>query len=509
MPDTSPPHRRRRNASPQRPAVPFGIGVRLQSASMVLSGHPVLRSVDLHLAPGSRSLLVGPNGAGKSELLKLLAAQRWPTPVGRPSRHYHDAAGAPLPLPDILPRLQLVSAEQQDRYERYGWNFSVATVIGTGCRGLVAPLTPLTVNERHVVAECIETCGLGAFRGRRFLGLSYGERRLVLIARALAARPALLLLDEVYNGLDGANRSRVDALIAGLCRSGVTLVVSAHRAHDAHPDLDRAIALEAGEVAYCGARVRLPGRWRRLIEPVRPAAATPDKATRAAAGEEPLVELVDVTVFQEQHRVLQRLSWRVAAGQHWAVVGRNGSGKTTLLELLHGHRHPAAGGQLIRRGHGRHDPIEAWQRRVRYSGPDLHNEVRSCGTLLDVALHGLPELRRLGSVASPAQRRAARLAVEAVGIAALARHGAREVSYGELRLALLARALIGKPEALLLDEPLTGLDTTMRRRMTDALQSAQARGIQLIIAIHEIEDMLPCISHVLTLPDATQASRHP
>ena len=486
---------------------PDGIGIRLQSASLALSGHRVLRSIDLELAPGSHSLLVGANGSGKSELLKLLAAQRWPTPRGQSSRHYYGADGAAIDVRDILPRLQLVSAGQQDRYERYGWNFTVATVIGTGCRGLVAPLTPLTAAERRIVASSIDLCGLGAFRRRRFLALSYGERRLELIARALAARPVLLLLDEVHNGLDSANRSRIDALIADLCRSPVTLVVAAHRARDAHPDLDGAIAIDSGELAYSGSRARLPAKWRRLVESVRSPAVLPKVRIRSAVNDEPLVRLIGVSAYRDYHRVLNQISWTIDAGQQWAIVGGNGSGKTTLLELLHGLRHPAAGGCLVRRGHHAHDPIEAWQRRVRYSGPDLHNEVRTGVTLLDVALGGLPELRRLGAVASPAQRRAARHALGIAGITTLAGRNTSEASYGELRLALLARCLIGEPEALLLDEPLTGLDAGMRLRMIDALDSARARGIQLVTAIHEMEDMLPCISHVLTLPDARQTTR--
>jgi molybdate transport system ATP-binding protein len=484
---------------------PGAIGVSLESASIKLAGRAVLRSIDLRLTPGSHSLIVGPNGAGKSELLKLLAAQRWPAPGAGHRRCYLRADGSTVNLRDILPRLQLVSAEQQDRYERYDWNFTVGTVVGTGCRGLDAPLAPLSRAERKTVAGCLKTCGIEAFRRRRFLRLSYGERRLVLVARALAARPAVLLLDEVHNGLDSANRRKMDALIHSLCRTPVTLVVAAHRAADAHPALDRAIAIEAGQIAYSGPRAGLPVRWRRLVTSAKGRLKVPSPAMRAVNDAEPLVQLAGVSVYRDEKRVLHRLSWRIKAGEHWAVVGGNGAGKTTLLELLHGQLHPASGGRVTRRHHGPQDPIEDWQRRVRYISPHLHNEMRSHATLLDIVLGGLPELRRLGSVASPRQRRAALKVLRATGIRTLARRSTREASYGELRLALLARALIGDPDALLLDEPLTGLDLGMRLRMIEALERARQRGVQLITSIHEEEDMLPCITHVL---DLVSGSRH-
>ena len=375
---------------------PDGIGIRLQSASLALSGHRVLRSIDLELAPGSHSLLVGANGSGKSELLKLLAAQRWPTPRGQSSRHYYGADGAAIDVRDILPRLPHVSAGQQDRYERYGWNFTVATVIGTGCRGLVAPLTPLTAAERRIVASSIDLCGLGAFRRRRFLALSYGERRLVLIARALAARPVLLLLDEVHNGLDSANRSRIDALIADLCRSPVTLVVAAHRARDAHPDLDGAIAIDSGELAYSGSRARLPAKWRRLVESVRSPAVLPKVRIRSAVNDEPLVRLIGVSAYRDYHRVLNQISWTIDAGQQWAIVGGNGSGKTTLLELLHGLRHPAAGGRTCcRASHTFSRCRTPDRRRVRRTPSTQHRSTHEPPFRQDTACC-LDHLRRLG-----------------------------------------------------------------------------------------------------------------
>ncbi|HXQ64598.1 MAG TPA: AAA family ATPase, partial [Steroidobacteraceae bacterium] len=84
---------------------------------------------------------------------------------------------------------------------------------------------------------------------------------------------------------------------------------------------------------------------------------------------------------------------------------------------------------------------------------------------------------------------------------------ARQLSYGQLRLALIARALVRGPQALLLDEPLTGLDAGHRVRVRRLLTDLAADGVQLIMAAHHPGDLVPEIGHVLTLAAGRASSR--
>ena len=483
-----------------------GVGVRLERVSLDLGGRRVLRSLSLDVAPGERVLLLGANGAGKTQLLKLLAGERWPTPPGRARgpgrdrRHYRDARGRACQLPDLLPRVALVGSERQDKYLRYEWNFSVQRVVGTGCHGSDRPLAPLARAEARRVRGALKRLGLWRLRRRRFLTLSYGERRLVLLARALAGRPRLLLLDEPYNGLDRRCRTLLDRELRRLAGTRLTIVLAAHRGVDAPPGFARALVLERGRLAHDGARRAARGTW--LAAPAAPTIAQVPRARGAApspgAGE-PLLELRNVDLYRDYRPVLKGLYWRLAPGEHWAVLGANGSGKSTLLRCLYGDLPAALGGEVRRRGHARGTPLSGWRARIGLISPELQADYFERLTLLDLVASGRRASIGLAWPASAREHAQARAALRRVGLKVDPRRDARDLSYGQRRLALVARALVRQPQALLLDEPLTGLDAPTRARMLRLLDRLAGEGVQLVVAAHHAADLPRAINRVLAL----------
>ena len=482
-----------------------GVGVRLERVSLELGGRRVLRALDLDVAPGERVLLLGANGAGKTQFLKLLAGERWPTPrsgrprAGREARRYRDARGRARQLPDLLPRIALIGGERQDKYLRYEWNFSVQRVVGTGCHGSDRPLAPLTPAEARRVRGMLRRLGLWRLRRRRFLALSYGERRLVLLARALAGRPRLLLLDEPYNGLDRRCRALLDRDLERLARTPLTIVLAAHRRADAPPCFERALVLERGHLVHDGARTAVRGAW--LTQTAPRARAAPSRAQRAAVARsgEPLLELDHVDLYRDYRPVLRGLNWRLAPGEHWAVLGANGSGKSTLLSCLYGDLPAALGGEVRRRGHARGTPLSGWRQRIGLVSPELQADYFERLTLLEFVASGRRASIGLAWPASARERAAARAALKRAGLKVDPRRDARDLSYGQRRLALVARALVRRPEALLLDEPLTGLDAPTRVRLLRLLERLADEGVQLVVAAHHATDLPRAINRLLVL----------
>src|ERR1700686_4090660 len=238
------------------------ISVDLQNVRLALAGKPVLRGIDWRIRPGQRWVLAGPNGAGKTQLLKLLAGDVWPSPASDQARRYRYRGESYEEPYGIKQEIAYLGAERQDRYEHYEWNHRVDAIVGTGLHRTDLTLQPLTPRARLRIARLLRRLRIDALGQRRFLTLSYGERRLVLLARALAWAPKLLLLDELFNGLDTRNRERVLHCLRVLARSSLPWVLASHRAEDIPPLATHLCRLEAGRITM---QARLGGRARRAL----------------------------------------------------------------------------------------------------------------------------------------------------------------------------------------------------------------------------------------------------
>jgi molybdate transport system ATP-binding protein len=304
----------------------------------------------------------------------------------------------------------------------------------------------------------------------------------------------LLLLDEVFNGLDAGHRARLRAVLTALLRTRLTLVATAHRPEDIPPGVTHAAWVDEGQLQ------RLP--LARVARRLGRAAATTALPPRSPAGPRKrgaVIALTGVSVYREETLALRALDWRLEEGEHWVVTGRNGSGKSTFMGLLYG-AHPAAlGGSVLRRGHPSGSPLEDIRRGIGIVSPELQADYDAGSTLEEIVVSGLRGSIGLDEPATRAERAAARRALGRLDLLPLAARLPREVSYGELRLALIARAWVHSPALLLLDEPFTGLDPGRRARLKRALARLGGNGTQLVMAVHHRDDLPPCISRRLHL----------
>jgi molybdate transport system ATP-binding protein len=214
---------------------------------------------------------------------------------------------------------------------------------------------------------------------------------------------------------------------------------------------------------------------------------------------EPLITLSNIELFRDYRPVLKRFDWTINRGEHWAIMGANGSGKSSLLMMLYGDLHPALGGGIVRAGHAKGTPIAKWKKRVGWVSPELQADHFHAGTLENVVASGRYSSVGLNDAITASDRNIARAGLALVGLDGFQQRGVREVSYGQLRLALLARALVNQPELLLLDEPFTGLDAHWRSLMQRALENVIATGTQVVMAVHQKDDLIPSINRQLKI----------
>ncbi len=472
----------------------------------------MLRDLDWRIRPGERWVLLGPNGAGKTQLLKLLAGDVWPSPHPGSARLYSwrgEVLHEPFGLKD---EIAYVGAERQDRYQHYEWNHRVQAVIGTGLYRTEIPLDPLSARDRARIARLLQRCGLAGLARRRFLTLSYGERRLVLLARALAARPKLLLLDEIFNGLDVQNHARMQQLLAAWSRSGLPWVLSAHRLQDLPANATHLCRLERGRIVEQFALTRQRRRALRLQAeapgPASAVAVSPPKRRRPRAGlaelerTPVLIALSRAAIWREQRVVLRGLRLQIRRGECWIVHGPNGSGKSSFIQALYGDLGVAHGGSIRRAGVEPGTPLWRFQRRVGLIAPELQVLQPRSERALDLVVSGLYASIGLDARPGRGQRLAALRALRRLGAGALAPRRARTLSYGQLRRVLFARALVREPDILLLDEPYAGLEARTRAALRSLVDAYVDAGVTVVIASHHRDEWPHGASHELELAAA-------
>ena len=211
----------------------------LRAVTVLVDGTAVLRDLDWTVRRGERWGVVGPNGAGKSTLLRLLAGEEQPVEgeIERLDLGPHADRFA------LAGRIGLVSPELQARHRnptRAEW------VVASGFEGAVGVGEAPPPGRLAAARAAMDRLGVGALAGRDVLGLSYGELRKVLIARALAPGPEVLLLDEPLAGLDRDARAFALSVIEGAATSGVTVVMVTHHGDELPGAAIRRARLEDG-----------------------------------------------------------------------------------------------------------------------------------------------------------------------------------------------------------------------------------------------------------------------
>ena len=226
----------------------------------------------------------------------------------------------------------------------------------------------------------------------------------------------------------------------------------------------------------------------------------------AAATRPPLIELDRASVIRGQVRVLHELSLRIDQGQHTALLGPNGCGKSTLIKLITRELYPLA-------RPGDTPPVQVMGQ-VRWQVDRLRSQLGIVTSDFSANLGQQPELTAEDAVlsgffasfvippfreVSGDMRIRAAEALAMTGALPLLHRRYAELSLGETRRVLIARALVNRPQALLLDEPSTGLDLVARGQLLAMLRDLARRGITLVLVTHHVEEVVPEIGRVVLL----------
>lgn len=463
-------------------------------------------TLDWTLRQGEHWAIVGPAGSGKSILARTLAGAlppaagevRWlglqggqqthpqrvyltfdrrnTSPFHQARWHAHYAEASPL-VQEVLTPARLW---QRNPFE-------------------IAP-TSRAVPEgfwRHR-QQVIHGLGLEALLTRRVHQLSDGEWRRLQIARGLLQAPMLLILDDPLTGLDAAIREGLDCVLQDLRAPNTHLVLVAPETMALPSAITHVLVLRQGRVIAAGPRQAVLSQHAlehsRQRPPHHPSQYTPDGPT--------VIRLQNVSIRHGTEIILEDITWQVRHGEKWALLGPNGAGKSTLLSLILGD-HPqvyANNVTLFGRRRGSGESVWEIKRRIGWVAPELHHAFPLDVPVLDVIRSGFFDALDVHRRCTPAQDAQASTWLDSLGLTQWKDVPFRQLSKGQQRLVLIARALIKNPELLILDEPCQGLDAAQRAQVLTLLEELTAQPEQTMIYVTHIPEEMPGgLTHVLEL----------
>lgn len=209
-----------------------------------------------------------------------------------------------------------------------------------------------------------------------------------------------------------------------------------------------------------------------------------------------------ITLQRNGKLILDQIDWEIRRGEHWALLGLNGSGKSTLLRVMLGYQSPLYGGKLSYFDSG---TAENDYREVRKKIGYLSSEFQA-GTLgwvkgREIVASGFFGSNGLYDELDRIQKQKAKEVGALFELEELLEKPSEEMSYGELRRCLFARALVSAPPLLVLDEPFNGVDIPSREKLLRMLDGVNARETSLLIVTHHPEEIPVSATHAAFIVD--------
>jgi len=326
------------------PENPNSTLITVDAISVRLRDRWLFDGLSWRIKAGEQWTVAGPNGAGKTTLAKAIAGR---LPVVQGNIHYHNL-GCEAPTEAIAyvasdtRRALWLRERRLDHARDFSGRHHDATTVGQwlalqrvqGCDAGQA---------RQALSDISGIFRLQDLLDKPLMAVSTGEMSRVLLARELIRRPKMLILDEPFEGLDTTGRRELTAILDRLAVSGLPMVLVVHRPEERLAATTHMLTLDDGRIAAAGPITELAddflGSWTAgcpLKE--RPDTLSIPELARdpLTPGDEPLIDMRDTTVRYDETVVLDRLTWTVKKGEHWAITGPNGAGKSTLLKLITG-----------------------------------------------------------------------------------------------------------------------------------------------------------------------------
>lgn len=452
-------------------------GLLAEGLSMVFGGVRAVDNLSFEIRAGAVTSLIGPNGAGKSTVLNMLSGYYRPRAGGRKlgTAELH-ARGACHSARQGIARTYQTS----QLFGGMSAADNVAIALGGGRLGMLFGTARFTAPAiRQQARALLSACGYRGDPDASAADLAHVDRRLVEIARALATRPAVLLLDEPAAGLSREDKSSLGWLLRRIADSGIAVGLVEHDMSLVMDVSDHIVVIDAGQRLAIGAPAEIradPAVRRAYLGDAAVAGPARERRDGIAAP-----EVLGVSALRAGYGaapVLHDVALQVREGEMVALLGANGAGKSTLMRTLSGLHRPVQGG-------------------IAFDGTDLARldaaRIAAMGVVLvPEGRQVFPELSvldnlKLGAFPSgrigrgEMQQRIESMFARFPRLRERQHQRAGLLSGGEQQMLAVARGLMSRPRVLLLDEPSLGLAPKVIDELFASLDQLREASLTILL----------------------------
>ncbi|MDE6379390.1 MAG: ATP-binding cassette domain-containing protein [Muribaculaceae bacterium] len=440
--------------------------------------------------PRGVNAVIGKNGSGKTTLGNILAKGRY-------------AYGNRLGFSDGISRIKMITFTDIHSFTGIDVQYYHQRMEAT------ANDYVLTVGEifnkkldSPVWHRYSEIFRLDNIESKKINYLSSGELRKLLIINALCENPDVLILDNPYIGLDAESRGDFDEAMILLRDNGVSVVFLLCDPQDVPDYVDAVMEIENCRIGYPIAGKAEISRFleRKKEEDLKNVASLPEKTNPR------MYEDCDVAfAIRNGHArygdktIFENFNWTIRRGECWALKGPNGSGKSLLLSMVCADNPQGYSNDITlfdrRRGTG--ESIWEIKDAIGYVCPEMQLYFKSNDSVREIIIQGMRNSLTRYAKSTAEEKTVAENWMQALRIGHLADRKFSELSSGEQRLVMLARALAKQPELLVLDEPLHGLDREHKELVNNLIcEMVKTNGSTLIFVSHYAEELPECVTHI-------------
>ncbi len=467
--------------------------------------------VNFELLEGEHLAVVGPNGGGKSMFVDILTG-----------RHPLTGTGIRYDFGDDADRYVSGNIRHITFRDTYGGDNDRTYFLQQRWNQMeIAPDTPTveqlledeyrltgtdTPERNSMRRHLYELFQIDYLLDKYVILLSSGEMRKFQLIKALLTRPKVLIIDNPFIGLDLQTREQLRSLLAALSHEALSIILVLSRKEEIPPFINQVVEVSRMTVhpkkrrgEYDRQGLSLPSH---IITPKQREAILqlPEKSHGATA--DTVVRMSDVSIRYGDRTILSHLNWTVRKGEFWALSGKNGSGKSTLLSVICADNPQSYACDITLFGHPRGTGESIWdiKRHIGYVSPEMHRAYHRDMPAIRIVASGLSDSIGLYYTPDDDDYTICSWWMEQFGLRGKEQTSFLQLSSGEQRLVLLARAFVKDPELLILDEPLHGLDDYNRIMVKEIIETFCQRKDKTMILVSHYEDEFPRnITHRLVL----------